>query len=71
MVKVSSTFGRVLTVGDVAEIETTVYAYDSNAESRSVLHDRSVRSDLDVDRYRQTAGKRTTDDKDAIHVTCR
>ena len=32
-IKVSSTVGRILTAGDVAEIETTVYAYDPYADS--------------------------------------
>ena len=37
-VKVSLTFGRVLTVGDVAEIEATVYAYDPNADSLDLYY---------------------------------
>ena len=38
MVKVSWTFGRVLTAGDVAEIETTIYAYDPNADSLDLYY---------------------------------
>ena len=39
MVKVSSTVGTgVLTAGDVAEIEATVYAYDPNADSLDLYY---------------------------------